>query len=406
MTKTKYRILYASYGAGHINMLIPVMRALRERGDMDQRILALTTAHAVAEADGFETIGFADLWRRGDEVAMRHGKRLTKGLDDSLVSRAESTAYLGLSYAELEKDTGVSEAVIRYERLGRGAFLPVNTVGRAIEDWQPNLVVTTNSPRAERAMILAAGQRGIPTLALGDMFLNKEWRWMADNRFATRVAVIGEWVRQHLIDKGRNTDSIAVTGNPVLDPLVSAESLASGKTLRARLGWESRKIIAWALPSLKPGDTRIAPLPDKLAILHDMRGRDANLRFILRAHPNQQIDFGDLGDSFYVSPRHESVHAVIHAADVLFTEFSMVGLEASLLGKPVVTNSLDDTIPYGPLGLSHDIKSIAELDDALTAALRGREGPRPNLLGAPPIGTATANVIAEIDRLLQPSGHG
>ncbi|MDF1721076.1 MAG: hypothetical protein P1U65_10410 [Minwuia sp.] len=29
---TKYRILFASYGAGHINTLMPVMRALRQRG--------------------------------------------------------------------------------------------------------------------------------------------------------------------------------------------------------------------------------------------------------------------------------------------------------------------------------------------------------------------------------------
>ena len=83
---TKHRILFASYGASHINMLMPVMRALRLRGDVSIRILALTTAHAVATKEGFETIGFTDLWQDGDEAARAHGKRLAEGLDGQLVS--------------------------------------------------------------------------------------------------------------------------------------------------------------------------------------------------------------------------------------------------------------------------------------------------------------------------------
>ncbi len=397
----KYRILFSSYGASHINMLMPVMRALRARGDVEVRILALTTAYAVARAEGFDTIGFADLWRDGDDVARAHGRRMAQGLDGQLVTIAESEAYLGLSYAELEAEAGVEGARQSYADQGRAAFLPVATVGRAIDDWQPHLVVTTNSPRAERALIMAAGQRGIPALALGDMFLGFEWQWMADNDFATRVAVLGESVRKHLVEKGRDPDTIAVTGNPAFDRLVGDDAVAGCKALRKRVGWQDRSGIAWTLPAVSPGDTRIAPVPDKLAILQRMVDRDPDLRIILRCHPNQNLDFGDLGDRFYVSPRDESVHAVIHAVDVLFTEFSMVGLEAALAGKPVVTNSSDDTIPYGPLGLTRDIGTIAELDDALTTALRDRPPPRHDLLGAPPTGTATANVIAEIDGLLQ-----
>lgn len=397
---TKYRILFAAYGASHINMLMPVMRALRTRGDVEQRILALTTAHAVAAAEGFDAVGFRDLWQAGDETARDHGRRLAAGMAGGLVAIEESEAYLGLSYAELEADSGAAEAARRYETEGRAAFLPVRTVGRLIDRWRPDLVVTTNSPRAERAMILAAGQRDLPALALGDMFLDFEWQWMADNGFATRVAVLGESVRRHLVAKGRRAETIAVTGNPAFDRLVSAETVATGHALRQQLGWSTNRVVAWTLPAVSPGDTRIAPVPDKLAILHRMLDRDPDLRIILRAHPNQQMDFGDLGPRFHVSPRTESVHAVIHAADVLFTEFSMVGLEAALAGKPVVTNSADDAIPYGPLGLSHDIASIAELDAALTRALAHRPAPRLDLLGAPPTGTATANVIAQIDGLL------
>ncbi len=400
---TQKRILFASYGASHINMQMPVMRALRQRGNVDVRILALTTAHAVAAGEDFDAIGFRDLWRAGDDSARAHGRRLAEGLDGGLVSIAESEAYLGLNYAELEATVGTAQAEAAYAERGRAAFLPVQTVGRVIDGWQPDLVVTTSAPRAERAMIIAAGRRGIPALALGDMFLGFEWRWMADNAFASRVTVLGESVRQHLIDKGRNPETVVVVGNPSFDRLVSDEAVASGIALRDRLGWRDRSVIAWTLPAVSPGDTRIAPIPDKLAILKAMLDRDPDLRLILRAHPNQKIDFGELDERFHVSHRQESVHAVIHAADVLFTEFSMVGMEAALAGKPVVTNSSDDAIPYGRLGLTQDIATIAELDATLVRVLRDRPAPRLDLLGAPPTGTATGNVLAQIDDLLR---HG
>lgn len=399
----KPRILFASYGASHINMLMPVMRELRRRGNTDIRILALTTAYAVAANEGFDAVGFKDLWRRGDNVALAHGKRLAKGLDGELVTHDESEAYLGLNYAELEATTGVNGARELYAAKGRAIFLPVQTVGRLIDDWRPDLVVTTSAPRAERALIVAAGRRNIPALALGDMFLGFEWQWMADNNFASRVTVLGESVRQHLIEKGRDPETVVVVGNPAFDGLVSDEALASGLLLRESLGWQDKSIIAWTLPAVSPGDTRIAPIPDKLAILKAMLDRDPGLRLILRAHPNQQIDFGPHDPRIHISPRQESVHAVIHAADVLFTEFSMVGMEAALAGKPVVTNSTDDTIPYGRLGLTQDIATIAELDATLTRALRERSAPRLDLLGAPPTGTATANVVGEIERLLAPA---
>ncbi|MDF1734455.1 MAG: hypothetical protein P1U37_04160 [Minwuia sp.] len=397
---TQSRILFASYGASHINMQMPVMRALRRRGNIDVRILALTTAYSVAVAEGFDTIGFRDLLQPGDDIARAHGKRLAAGLDGGLVSVEESEAYLGLNYAELEASLGPARAAATYAENGRAAFLPIQTVGRAIDEWQPDLVVTTSAPRAERSMILAAGQRGIPALALGDMFLGFEWRWMADNAFGTRVTVLGESVRRHLIEKGRDPGSVAVVGNPAFDRLVSAETIASGQLLRERLGWQDNSVIAWTLPAVNPGDTRIAPIPDKLAILKSMLDRDPDLRLILRCHPNQKIDFGPLDHRFHVSPRQESVHAVIHAVDVLFTEFSMVGMEAALAGKPVVTNSTDDAIPYGSLGLTQNIDTIAELDETLIRVLRDRPTPRLDLLGAPPTGTATDNVLGEIDLLL------
>lgn len=395
------RILFAAYGASHVNMLVPVMRKLARRGDIEQRILALTTARAVAEKEGFDCIGYADLLSQADGEARHHGERLAAGLDHSLIPPEESIAYLGLSYAELEVDHGPEEAARLFEQEGRQCFLPVRTMERLLARERPDLVVTTNSPRSEQALVLASGRRGVPAFPLGDLFLEPEWRWMSGPGYGVRVGVLGEWVKRLLIEKGRPANEIVVVGNPALDHLTTPEAVESGRALRRRLGWEDRRVIAWALPFVRAGDTRIAPVQDKLQVLRGMSRKDPDLRFIVRAHPNQKPEFGDLPDTFHESPRTDPVHAVIHAADVVLTEFSMVGFEAAMADKPLVTIGSHGTVPYGELGLSLEIARVDQLESALLETMRRRPSPRMDILGAPPLGTATDRVIAEIDDLLE-----
>lgn len=401
-TRTHHRqyVLFAAYGASHMNMLIPVMERLSERADIDQSILALTTARPVAEQSGFRCVGFSDLLTDNDDQAIEMGRKLAAELGHQLVTDDESVAYMGLSYAKLVAGHGTEGAAELYQVRGRQCFLPIKTVGHLLDRMQPDLVVTTNSPRAEQALVAAAGERDIPAFPIGDLFLNSECPWMSRNGFGTRVGVLAEWVQQHLIDKGRNPEDIVVVGNLALDRLGSAADIFSGKRLRANLGWQDKTVIAWDLPFERAGDTRIAPIEQKMAILKQMAAAYPRLRFFVRAHPNQKIDFGDFPTAFRESPRKQDILAVIHAADIVLTEFSMVGFEAALAGKPVVTIGASSTVPYAELGLSRQVIDLSDLEAALKQVIVDRPSPRLDLLGAPPLGQSTDLVIAQIDELL------
>lgn len=396
----KSRILFAAYGASHIRTLLPVITSLQSREDVQVKVLALTTARATAENAGCETVGFADLWRDGDDRARELGAELAKDMDTAIVAHEESVAYMGLSYAELERREGIEVASELFAAKGRGAFLPIDTVGRLLDDFRPDLVVATNSPRAERASIEAAGKRGIASLALGDLFVMESWPWMARNGYATRIAVLGEWVKRRLISKGRDADDIVVTGNPGLDHLAAAHNIEAGKRLRQAFGWQDRRVLTWALASIRPSDEALVSVAAKVELLKRMTNRDTALRVVIRPHPNQQLDFGELNSSFRISGRDEDIVSLVHASDMVMTEFSMVGFEAALLGKPVVAIGRSGQLPYQELGLAREVSDLMNLEAALQEAADMQLQPRMDLLGAPPLGESTGRVIAEIEDLL------
>jgi hypothetical protein len=87
----------------------------------------------------------------------RWGSSLMQGLGGPVADPQETVAYLGLSMADLIADVGPEEAELAYRQFGRQAFLPVRTLDRILRQVAPDLVVCTNSPRAERAAVLAAG---------------------------------------------------------------------------------------------------------------------------------------------------------------------------------------------------------------------------------------------------------
>ena len=86
-------------------------------------------------------VQFKDFLTDADSLAMAYGRRLLADLKGPVSDPEESTAYLGLCYAELVNDVGAEEAERLYQRDGRQAFLPLKTLER-VGNWsQPQVSV-------------------------------------------------------------------------------------------------------------------------------------------------------------------------------------------------------------------------------------------------------------------------
>ena len=154
------KILLASYGGGHVNVIIPLYKELTSRG-FKPVVLAFTTAAEVLQREGIEFYRYIDFLNSGDASALDLGSHIVRNMQlDSSVSKRESIAYMGIGFQELIDTEGEERAEKMYQQYGRYCFLPLKFMHRILSILEPDMVITTNSPRSEKALIMQAREIG------------------------------------------------------------------------------------------------------------------------------------------------------------------------------------------------------------------------------------------------------
>jgi hypothetical protein len=406
--------LFVSYGGGHVRTLLPVARRVRELGIAQPLYLALTTAAPIVREAGIPTIGFADLMTEADVEARRKGEELASALDVRSADHAESVAYLGLSYVDLEQRVGSAEAAAQYARYGRQALLPLGILERAISRYRPDLVVATNSPRAEQAALQTAHALGVPSVCVVDMLGISERHLLCRPDYADAVCVINDVVRQALVAAGRPAADVVVTGNPAFDSVRDPALVAQGAALRRAAGWDGLHVCLYASspePANTPGIAEVGDpeLPRRIerALVRAVQTNPA-LALWVRRHPSE-APAEDL-----VALRHPRIrvsgpdmplHACLHACDEAIVTVSTVGLEASIAGRYVtrVRGSIVDPVsPFAELRLADRELTVGEVPAAYASIVPGAVAPahdRTALSDA----NATERVVAVLQSVLD--GH-
>lgn len=372
--------LFVAYGGGHIAMVLPVAQRVRELGIARPLVLALTTAQGPSRAAGLETVGFADFAQADDAPALARGAQLLAGLSasPSHVDPRESVAYLGLSYADLVSRLGQDAAAQAYETFGRQCFHPVPTLRRILNAVSPSLVVATNSPRAEQAAIEAARELLIPSVCMVDLFAVDEKRWIGRPGYADRICVLNESVRQVLLAEGRAPEEVVVTGNPAFDCLFDPAHRQAAIDVRRRLNVGDRKLVVYA-PSPEPlrhpvrEQTGNEQLPfEVLAGLAAWAQGRTDILLAVRPHPSQGREISlPPGSNAVLTGQDWPLEPLLHASDAVCVTVSTVGLQAWLIGKPVVQvpgSMFDDGAPYISMGIARGAP-MAEVGAAMDAAL-------------------------------------
>jgi hypothetical protein len=400
-----------------MGMLLPVARRLLSEGSVDITFLGLTTAKAQVREAGYPVIGFADFLLPSDASAVERGRSLAanQGVHSS-VGELESAAYLGLSYGDLEQSVGAEEAAALYAAQGRQAFLPVQTMRRVLEKLKPDLLVTTNSPRAERAAVMAARQSGVRCLCVNALLAIDEVAWLGTPGFADRVCVLNEAVRQRLLQAGRQADEVVVTGNPSFDALFDANAISEGNRWRRQLlertgtSADAQVVMFAAQPEplfhpTAPGKRGQVALPGMVAqALRTWAEAVPGQRIaVLRPHPSEPASTWSDWAEERLAGQSYPLAQVLHGVDVVVTLTSTVGLEAQVIGKPVVQvlgSIFDHALPLADLGLATRCRHPTELATILNAVMFPRIKRRIEARDAPAIANATERVCQQIHSLM------
>jgi hypothetical protein len=354
MAERVMKVLFVSYGGGHIEMCLPVMQALRQIApDCTLRLMALTTAFDVAQAAGEQPFGYRDLCDHPDLARAReYGERLLAEPLHSAISREESLAYLGFNFLEWVAADGEAAAWQHWEAGGRHAFLPFQFFRQLLLQEQPDVVVATNSPRSEQAALQAAASLGIPTLSMIDLFALPGDPYLARQVHASKIAVLADATRVNLIAAGVQADRIVVTGNPAFDALKSPASFDDGRAWRQALGWRDQHVVFWA-GHLEPDDAepiyrREARLgqdvQDKLVQWVESR---SDVCLAVRYHPNEWQRFVPPRQHprvHWSQPDKENLLPVLMASDQVVVQATTVGLQAAVVGKRVISLSFSPLV--------------------------------------------------------------
>jgi hypothetical protein len=405
-------ILFISYGGGHVNLLLPVFRQLILDENCKCEFLALTMAGVRLQEQGIPYLGFKDMLEPGDDQASAYGRELVgeEATGSMVVPYEESIAYMGLSFWDLVHRHGEEEADRIYrEDGGRQAFYPITPLRRFLNKKQPDLIVTTNSPRAEQAAIDAATDLGIASVCVVDLFAFQEVRWIGKPGFATRVCVLSEFVRQMMIDAGRGEDEVIVTGNPAFDNLSTVRDSNTGQSFRAEKGWrDDEQVVLWASnvePKVHPFSAIEGnpELPRQVEVqLLQLIQQHKNIRVVFRPHPNDSYRPETLPERAELSTSDENLDTLLAAVDCVVVLSSTVGLQAALMGKPLVNIKLSifsRDAPYDDMGISIGVDDVADLNASILRALaEGQAG-----TGLPETGTATEKVVNVIKTVLDGS---
>ncbi|MCH8923492.1 MAG: hypothetical protein IIA67_10140 [Planctomycetes bacterium] len=333
-----------TYGGGHVNVLLPVLDVLRRQGH-DLHVLGLTTAFARLKGAGFAPLGFRDFLRPTDRRAIAHGRRIAEQMHtDGKADKAESIAYLGLSYADLEDRLGAGQARQEFSERGRHAFLPLGPMRRVMDWADPDVVLVTSCPRAETAATLVARERGIASVGVEDLFAQS---WFGAQAADVVCAPFKE-VLPELQRRGMESDRVRITGNPsfdrILDLLTRSEMGRLWRRQHAIAADET--LVLYAMQQTNGPHIRTETIAECLA---ECAARDKRFRVAVRPHPSQPHE---VARRLVKRLRGQGIVAVepsldplLLACDVVATSTSTVSVEAALVGRRVVMFGQDPNDP-------------------------------------------------------------
>ncbi|MGB0960283.1 MAG: hypothetical protein ACPGVK_08550 [Halocynthiibacter sp.] len=395
--------LIASYGGGHVQIGVALARGFISRGDKPD-VIGLTTAYAEYHRQGIEAKSIAAFWDpEEDQKWLELVEEFVTGHSHPDISAEDTRIYFALGLRDMALTLGEEKALEQLRLRGREAFCPVGAARRYLQKTKPDIVITTTSPRFELALQIAAKQEGIPSLAVGDLFLRQEKIWITLPEYGPNLAVLSSPVKESMVAEGFPRDGIRVTGNPAFDNLVLGPDAEDKRNaLRETIGFSDKSIILFPAPSrasLPTGEDFI-DIETLINRLEEFCSEHTEFAYVIRAHPNGQVAWptyakhGVLDDG-----RQLSAAEVILLSDSVLVETSTMGFEAALMGKNVICVGFEDYVDYTKFGFG---QACDTLEEALHALLTLKEGGAPNM-DMPPLGTATMNVLDFVDAIVSGS---
>ncbi len=355
------KVLFVSYGGGHINIINEVIKEIIKYKNIDFKVLALTTAYdksvSLFSNKYIKKISdYKDLFKKDIEKINYYGSLI---LEDNYnassgISKEDTLIYLGLSMFELVQTHGEQKAFDLYNKKKRQAFLPVNIMKNILEYEKTSLVVTTTSPRFEEASLIAANELGIETIQILDLFGE-----LYPLPRANHIICMNNYISESLKRQGLIENKYYHFGQPAIEKTVKNILSVDKLQTKNKLGLNNNKVLLYATqrPIICNEDfsyydfAGYETINDNIFSIFEFLYEKYDINIIVRLHPNE--DFNDYKKWFdkykFVQYANDkcNLEESLAICDVLLNQASTVSVEAISANKDVFTFKyhLDKTFP-------------------------------------------------------------
>jgi glycosyltransferase involved in cell wall biosynthesis len=228
---------------------------------------------------------------------------------------------------------------------------------------------------------------------------------------ATRMAVWGDISRRWLIDHGAQANRLVVTGPPQFDQLTQRKKTEQLRnSVCRRLGLDPDRVILTLAVIQLAGREMVEMALEAMGALRDFQ-------LVVKLHPGERDEarlmdlVTGLGLPNAIAVKHFDIYDLLEISDIVIVWQSTVGLEALILGKPLIAFRFDmpAPVPFAEYGAAVQVRSAEELVDAVrrvstdkelrAALMQGRDSFVRSYIGEAD-GRATDRVIELIDKLV------
>jgi len=372
----KPKIFIACYGAGHVSMMTPVYKKLTFDKKVEVVALALSTAKNYFSRYDIRFKTLNDYKKIiMDKKSEHFGAMLADRwhMDSSGLTYEESILYLGVSMRDLVAMVGEAKAFRLLEEKGRQCFLPMSTMEKVINKENPDLIMTTNAPRMERAATLVGNKIGIPTINLHDDlgFKKRDYILSAD-----KISVMSKITKDNLIEQGHDPDKISINGQPAFDTIEEELNNFDSDRIRKENGISNYPclVLGTSMVGEKGKIMDITPL-----VCDTIEALDKKYQLIIKPHPSEDVnaykDFASTRTSKPIVISDINIRELLFISEALITFHSTIMIESVLMGKPLISVNITgkaNPVPYLNWGLGLEVANKKEMLFAINQELKSK----------------------------------
>lgn len=324
------KILFVTYGGGHARLLKELIKNFDEK---DYKVLALTSAYTIFNEE--VVLGISDIFNslniEDQELVNKVGGFLIKNKLTPSFDK-ETLLYYGIGSLDFVKKHSFS--ALSTFHWNRHLFLQVFAMRRFLEiNLEYRMIVTTTSPRFERASILCAKELSLINIQIDDGFANRETLFPSQN-----IIVASDIEKNLLLTRGAD-ENIFSLGNPILESYINKDNISENNR-EIYFCPHKDKLYNDEGNEIFSGDDRQNHILEFSALAKLLKN-NPDYTLIVRPHPNDAVEeyseFKSICEFEIVSPLEEDLKTALGKAALWITPASTTGLQASLFGVPTIT---------------------------------------------------------------------